>query len=670
MSLSKITLFVLATLAVISTLVAKLQNIVYISNDVEYDDIKKEFQDDLYPDGRLQHLMWFLQISDLHLSLFKDQSRGSDLKTFCSDTVSVIQPSVVLATGDLVDARTADLLGSRQYVEEWRMYQQILYDTGVTANTTWLDIRGNHDNFNVLSLDDKNDLFRKYSVQGSKHRRSYSYTLQHDTETYNFVGIDACMDPGPKRPFNFLGVLKKDEYSHIQELTKDSKGNMTIWFGHYPTSTIVAPHPGVRELMRGTGPYLCGHLHTLGGIVPEMYTLQSTGALELELADWKENRKYRICAVDHGIFSFVDNYLEDWPLILVTNPKDALMLMPAIEPLYRILKSTHIRALIFSPHPIQLAKVKIDDGAWSELKLAEPPLYVSPWEPLKYMEGLHEMTIYAKDVKGNEKTISHQFSLDGSRPTFPLGARLALMGHISVGQAIFGVTLLITLLPLCIMKIYLCFGKGEGIKSKSERGFCRRMLFKLSLLASVEIVFWPVVIVALYVAIGPWFVGYIIDDHIGVCFVWGIFLAGTFLPGGLTYFAGTLYLLTFYIPFILCLSNCLYLQYKSITDGRQKPCSLYFYLCRHFLMLSFISWQALWAVVYFFSYGSMAFFLGFTHTWSIIMALLLWRIVFTLPESKLISIGRPKQVVGTPLLPSSQTNKHLGQPLEELTSPS
>ncbi|GFT54032.1 transmembrane protein 62 [Trichonephila clavipes] len=432
MSLSKITLFVLATLAVISTLVAKLQNIVYISNDVEYDDIKKEFQDDLYPDGRLQHLMWFLQISDLHLSLFKDQSRGSDLKKFCSDTVSVIQPSVVLATGDLVDARTADLLGSRQYVEEWRMYQEILYDTGVAANTTWLDIRGNHDNFNVLSLDDKNDLFRKYSVQGSKHRRSYSYTLQHDTETYNFVGIDACMDPGPKRPFNFLGVLKKDEYSHIQELTKDSKGNMTIWFGHYPTSTIVAPHPGVRELMRGTGPYLCGHLHTLGGIVPEMYTLQSTGALELELADWKENRKYRICAVDHGIFSFVDNYLEDWPLILVTNPKDALMLMPAIEPLYRILKSTHIRVLIFSPHPIELAKVKIDDGAWSALKLAEPPLYVSPWEPLKYMEGLHEMTIYAKDMKGNEKTISHQFSLDGSRPTFPLGARLALMGHISV----------------------------------------------------------------------------------------------------------------------------------------------------------------------------------------------------------------------------------------------
>lgn len=37
--------------------------------------------------------------------------------------------------------------------------------------------------------------------------------------------------------------------------------------------------------------YLCGHLHTLGGTVPDMYTLQQEGFLELELADWKDNRK-------------------------------------------------------------------------------------------------------------------------------------------------------------------------------------------------------------------------------------------------------------------------------------------------------------------------------------------------------------------------------------------
>lgn len=36
--------------------------------------------------------------------------------------------------------------------------------------------------------------------------------------------------------------------------------------------------------------YLCGHLHTLGGLVPQMYTIQNEGFAELELADWKDGR--------------------------------------------------------------------------------------------------------------------------------------------------------------------------------------------------------------------------------------------------------------------------------------------------------------------------------------------------------------------------------------------
>ena len=43
-----------------------------------------------------------------------------------------------------------------------------------------------------------------------------------------------------------------------------------------------------------------GHLHNLIGLAPEMYTKQADGYLELELADWKDNRKYRIAALDRG----------------------------------------------------------------------------------------------------------------------------------------------------------------------------------------------------------------------------------------------------------------------------------------------------------------------------------------------------------------------------------
>lgn len=43
--------------------------------------------------------------------------------------------------------------------------------------------------------------------------------------------------------------------------------------------------------------YLCGHLHTLAGMVRHMYTKQKTGYLELELADWKDSRVWVCCTL-------------------------------------------------------------------------------------------------------------------------------------------------------------------------------------------------------------------------------------------------------------------------------------------------------------------------------------------------------------------------------------
>lgn len=56
----------------------------------------------------------------------------------------MIRPSVVLATGDLTDAKDSDHLGSRQYLKEWRIYHDTVVESGVRNITTWLDIRGNH----------------------------------------------------------------------------------------------------------------------------------------------------------------------------------------------------------------------------------------------------------------------------------------------------------------------------------------------------------------------------------------------------------------------------------------------------------------------------------------------------------------------------------------------
>lgn len=53
--------------------------------------------------------------------------------------------------------------------------------------------------------------------------------------------------------------------------------------------------------------------------------------------------RYRLATIDHGQFSFVDIEHRDWPVALVTNPKNAKFSMPRKENLQSVIDSTHIR---------------------------------------------------------------------------------------------------------------------------------------------------------------------------------------------------------------------------------------------------------------------------------------------------------------------------------------
>ena len=46
----------------------------------------------------------------------------------------------------------------------------------------------------------------------------------------------------------------------------------------------------VAACYRNGSVYMCGHLHTLSGLVPNMYSMHKAGTLELELGDWKDGR--------------------------------------------------------------------------------------------------------------------------------------------------------------------------------------------------------------------------------------------------------------------------------------------------------------------------------------------------------------------------------------------
>lgn len=53
--------------------------------------------------------------------------------------------------------------------------------------------------------------------------------------------------------------------------------------------------------------------------------------------------RYRLGVIDHGQFSFIDIKHKEWPVVLITNPKHALYMMPRKENIMSVIKSTHIR---------------------------------------------------------------------------------------------------------------------------------------------------------------------------------------------------------------------------------------------------------------------------------------------------------------------------------------
>ena len=88
---------------------------------------------------------------------------------------------------------------------------------------------------------------------GKKHQRHYAYNFTNGNDRYSFVAADACVSPSPKRPYNFVGVLTSQDIQSLKEIrdqTVQIRSNFTVWFGHYPTSSIVMPHYNIRHLIK------------------------------------------------------------------------------------------------------------------------------------------------------------------------------------------------------------------------------------------------------------------------------------------------------------------------------------------------------------------------------------------------------------------------------------
>jgi len=407
---------------------------------------------------------WWVHITDLHISMFHAPDRTEDLTTLVNQVIEHVRPPVIVVTGDLTDAKDPDYSGSRQYKQEWEHYSRIV---NMTTNTTtqWLDIRGNHDNFDVPDIKDDRNMFKTYSGQGRQgHLTSYSHKVNHNGVKLTFIGVDATLKPGPRRPFNFVGALTRMELNQLEQFERgaDTDSEGIVWFGHYPTSVIISPSPGLKSVMSQGFVYLCGHLHNLHGLGEQMIAKHGVGLRELELTDWKDNRMFRVMAVDHGLMSWVDvNTLSHptWPVVLVTWPPRADTLAGDIEPLYLLHSSTHIRLLVFSVSKVLSVTVKIDNGEIVDCTTRDGRLYTAPWNPSHYSQGLHVLHVKIETEFATKEIADHVFSLSDQRLEIPLIGRFVLLFDlISTFQFIFICIVAVSVLPLTFVNLSYTLG--------------------------------------------------------------------------------------------------------------------------------------------------------------------------------------------------------------------
>ncbi|XP_039561326.1 transmembrane protein 62 [Passer montanus] len=497
--------------------------------------------------------------------------------------------------------------------------------------TKWIDIKGNHDSFNIPRLDSVQNYYRKYSAWHKDGSFHYIHTTSFGN--YSFICVDATLSPGPKRPYNFFGILNMNQMAELSLMATESlHSNHTIWFGHYPTSTIISPSPGIRTLMSSATAYLCGHLHTMGGLMPVLHSQHRGGTLELELGDWMDNRRYRILAFDHDLLSFADLNFEEWPVVLITNPKSFLYSSSTHEPLVKILYSTHIRILAFSPSVIISVKVYIDGVHLGNAHQVSGPLYVLKWSPQNYSEGFHHIDVTVQDASGRIGTRGHLFGMEENLSLrFDFWSSVILLtDHYVLARVLFGLTVLIQITLLVV------FRHLQKPALKEKPGLLTLTSYSLHVFSKTNTFYYSILVLNLYTILGPWFVGELIDGQMGACFSFGVFVGGSFLQGSMTFVVGILQLMFFNLPLMAYLCWCLLLrcQGHSFRSHFRHARRLVAVLV-HLAMALLLAWQVYSCYFLQRTYGTLAFFLSPMKTWLVVLTAALIYKTWTLKSSEL-----------------------------------
>lgn len=151
-----------------------------------------------------------------------------------------------------------------------------------------------------------------------------------------------------------------------------------------------------------------------------------------------------------------------------------------------------------------------------QAQVPDSSLFVAKWDPNLYLHGMHRIEVKARDKQGKERSTSHVFSFDGSKPAFGLRSKLIMnVPHQAAWGTGFMLVLFASVVPLIAFRIYdlLTVSRKFRIRCQQSLPFYLSPFAKVYLLTCVDRIFLPVICIPLYLSFGPWMIGHVITGN-------------------------------------------------------------------------------------------------------------------------------------------------------------
>jgi hypothetical protein len=384
-------------------------------------------------------IFWFIHASDLHIGT-SGSNDTTRLQWLVTTARNVIQPSFIVATGDLTDSTNGNLFGlpNGPYQAEWDQYKAIVDGAGA-GPAFFYDIPGNHDAYNDATF----QYYRLNSVQGrATGGMQVSWTRDFGYGKYHFLGVNSAGNDGRAFSITFpwgdYAGLDAAELGFIgTQLTAHSDARLTFAFGHHPVTDTGAGDDtwlfyGQQDFIQALDTYRAsaynyGHTHdTLQSLLTgNSYTgtMYNGGIHYNNVASLGKSSSlnYTLMAVDSDGVSSVTRTVNSWPLVLVTAPVDKYV-GSAVNPYaYTVPASSanFVRALVFDSGAVSQVRFRVDGGTtWYPMTrvAAGSPVFQGAWNASALAAGDHAIEVQATGTTTVSDAITVGVTLGDNRP--------------------------------------------------------------------------------------------------------------------------------------------------------------------------------------------------------------------------------------------------------------